>query len=127
MSSKVQFENTSGPPAPWRGDQPYNQLPLLSPGPALESKPVLRAVEETSRLGHQPDRRDPCASQQPLRALRLSYNACARTVPPERTKRPAPRWWMVCNSALSSSNSQCPLAKMRGSAAAATTSAKQVS
>jgi Fic family protein len=43
MSSKVRFENMSAPPAAWRADQPYNQLPLLPPGSELESKPVLRA------------------------------------------------------------------------------------
>ena len=53
--------------------------------------------------------------------------AFARTTPPARAKLPAPRWCSVCSSALSSRTDHRPLTKMRSSAAAATTSPKQVS
>ena len=39
-----------------------------------------------------------------------------------RAESPPPRWWIVCSSRLSSLNVQWPSAKMRSSAAAATTS-----
>ena len=61
------------------------------------------------------------------RSARPVYKGCARSTPPACTKLPPPRWWIVCSPTLSSRNNQWPLAKIRSSAAAATTSAKQVS
>ena len=62
-----------------------------------------------------------------VRGGALQTRLRAWTTPPATAKAPAPRWCSVCRSTWVSENDQRPLRKTRSSAAAASTSAKQVS